>query len=86
MTLEDVAKRARVSTATVSRVLNGAREVRPATRARVMRAVEELKVVPLDSELLQTARDTGVIFGDEPCFDEKMLTQTSTQRYVTNET
>ncbi|HET7373342.1 MAG TPA: LacI family DNA-binding transcriptional regulator [Gemmatimonadaceae bacterium] len=46
MTLEDVAKRARVSTATVSRVLNGAREVRPATRARVMRAVEELNYTP----------------------------------------
>jgi DNA-binding LacI/PurR family transcriptional regulator len=46
MTLEDVAKRARVSTATVSRVLNGAREVRPATRARVLRAVEELNYTP----------------------------------------
>jgi DNA-binding LacI/PurR family transcriptional regulator len=46
MTLEDVAKLARVSTATVSRVLNGAREVRPATRARVMRAVEELNYTP----------------------------------------
>ena len=46
MTLQDVAKRARVSTATVSRVLNGAREVRPATRARVLRAVEELNYTP----------------------------------------
>jgi phosphofructokinase-like protein len=51
----------------------------------IERAVEELKLVPMDSELLQTARDTGVTFGDEPCFDEQMLTQTSTQRYVTNE-
>ncbi len=51
----------------------------------IERAVETLKLVPLDSELLQTARDTGVTFGDEPCFDEKMLTQTFTQRYVTNE-
>src|ERR1044071_6361677 len=46
MTLEDVAKRASVSTATVSRVLNGAQGVRPATRARVMRAVEELSYRP----------------------------------------
>ena len=46
MTLEDVAKRARVSTATVSRVLNGARGVRPATQARVLRAVEELNYTP----------------------------------------
>ncbi len=46
MTLEDVAKRARVSTATVSRVLNGTREVRPATRARVLRAVEALNYTP----------------------------------------
>jgi len=46
MTLEDVAKRARVSTATVSRVLNGARGVRPATQARVLRAAEELHYTP----------------------------------------
>ena len=46
MTLEDVAKRASVSTATVSRVLNGARGVSPTTRARVMRAVEALNYTP----------------------------------------
>ena len=46
MTLEDVAKRARVSTATVSPVLNGARGVRPATRALVLRAVQELNYTP----------------------------------------
>ena len=46
MTLVDVAKRAHVSTATVSRVLNGARGVRPATRSRVLRAVEELNYTP----------------------------------------
>jgi DNA-binding LacI/PurR family transcriptional regulator len=46
VTLEDVAKRARVSTATVSRVLNGAAEVRPDTRARVLRAVQELHYAP----------------------------------------
>lgn len=46
MTLEDVAKRARVSTATVSRVLNGGLGVRPATRSRVLRAIEELNYTP----------------------------------------
>lgn len=46
MSLEDVARRARVSTATVSRVLNGVDVVRPSTRARVMKAVSELKYHP----------------------------------------
>jgi len=46
MSLEDVAKLARVSTATVSRVLNGVDVVKPATRARVMKAVNELKYHP----------------------------------------
>lgn len=46
MTLDDVAKRARVSTATVSRVLNDAPGVRPATRARVLRAVAALNYTP----------------------------------------
>jgi LacI family transcriptional regulator len=46
MKLDDVARRARVSTATVSRVLNNAEGVRPATRARVLRAAEELNYTP----------------------------------------
>lgn len=46
MTLADVARRARVSTATVSRVLNKIEGVRPSTRARVLRAVEELSYTP----------------------------------------
>lgn len=46
MSLEEVAKRARVSTATVSRVLNNASLVKSTTRARVIRAVEELKYRP----------------------------------------
>jgi DNA-binding LacI/PurR family transcriptional regulator len=43
MNLEHVAKRARVSTATVSRVLNNANLVKGSTRARVVKAIEELK-------------------------------------------
>jgi LacI family transcriptional regulator len=46
MNLEQVAKRAKVSTATVSRVLNNASVVKNSTRARVMRAIEELKYHP----------------------------------------
>jgi LacI family transcriptional regulator len=46
MNLEDVAKRAGVGTATVSRVLNDHPGVKNSTRARVFRAIEELKYRP----------------------------------------
>ena len=46
MNLEQVARRAKVSTATVSRVLNNASVVKSSTRARVVRAIEELKYHP----------------------------------------
>lgn len=46
MKLVTVAKRARVSTATVSRVLNNVDVVRSSTRARVMKAVAELNYHP----------------------------------------
>jgi len=46
MNLEEVARRAGVSTATVSRVLNNATLVKSATRTRVMKAIEELKYHP----------------------------------------
>ena len=46
MNLEQVARRARVSTATVSRVLNNASIVKNSTRARVVKAIEELKYHP----------------------------------------
>src|ERR1700739_863169 len=46
MNLEEVARRAGVSTATVSRVLNNANLVKGATRSRVMKAIEELKYHP----------------------------------------
>ncbi|MGO9260102.1 MAG: LacI family DNA-binding transcriptional regulator [Bryobacteraceae bacterium] len=46
MNLEEVARRARVSTATVSRVLNNVSVVKSATRARVVKAIEELKYHP----------------------------------------
>jgi DNA-binding LacI/PurR family transcriptional regulator len=46
MNLEAVAKRAKVSTATVSRVLNNTGPVKTTTKARVLKAVEELKYHP----------------------------------------
>jgi len=45
-TISDVAKRAGVSTVTVSRVINNAGNVSPATRAKVERIIEELGYVP----------------------------------------
>jgi LacI family transcriptional regulator len=46
MSLDEVAKRARVSPATVSRVLNNLDVVKSSTRARVMKAVAELNYHP----------------------------------------
>jgi LacI family transcriptional regulator len=46
VTLHDVARRAAVSTATVSRVVHGQDRVREATRIRVQQAIEELGYVP----------------------------------------
>ncbi|MGB9458263.1 MAG: LacI family DNA-binding transcriptional regulator [Bryobacteraceae bacterium] len=46
MNLEDVARRAGVASATVSRVLNGHPGVKSSTRAKVLRAVEQLKYKP----------------------------------------
>jgi DNA-binding LacI/PurR family transcriptional regulator len=46
MTLIEVAKRAKVSTATVSRVLNDVGPIKNATRFRVLRAIEECRYHP----------------------------------------
>jgi len=46
MNLEEVARRAKVSTATVSRVLNDVGQVKTSTRARVLKAAEELRYHP----------------------------------------
>lgn len=46
MSLQAVAEKAGVSTATVSRVLNGVDAVKSSTRARVMKAVADLKYHP----------------------------------------
>ena len=46
MNIKEVAKKARVSTATVSRTINNSEKVRPATAARVRKAIEELNFFP----------------------------------------
>src|SRR5579875_1470843 len=46
VTIYDVAERAGVSIATVSRVVNGHRSIRPDTQERVLRAIRELGFVP----------------------------------------
>jgi DNA-binding LacI/PurR family transcriptional regulator len=46
MDMRDIAKIAGVSSATVSRVINGSNLVRPATAERVRKVIEEVKFVP----------------------------------------
>ncbi len=73
MSLERVARRARVSTATVSRVLNNTGPVKSSTRARVLKAVEAFKYSPnLHARSLAggQSRSIGVIVSniDNPFF------------------
>ncbi|MGV9316763.1 LacI family DNA-binding transcriptional regulator [Streptomyces sp. NPDC003691] len=67
VTLADVAARARVSPATVSRVLNGNYPVAVATRERVLRAVDELDYVlngPASSLAAATSDLIGILVND----------------------
>ena len=73
MSLERVARRARVSTATVSRVLNNTGPVKSSTRARVLKAIEAFKYSPnLHARSLAggRSRSIGVIVSniDNPFF------------------
>lgn len=73
MSLERVARRARVSTATVSRVLNNTGPVKSSTRARVLKAIEAFKYSPnLHARSLAggQSRSIGVIVSniDNPFF------------------
>lgn len=60
-TLADVARRAAVSTATVSRCLNSPEQVTETTRERVMAAVQELGYTPNFSARALAARRTNTI-------------------------
>ncbi len=66
-TIRDVAERAGVSTATVSRVISGTTGVRPATRAGVLAAVEALGYRPSGvarSLKLRSTRTIGLVVTD----------------------
>ncbi|HXG39371.1 MAG TPA: LacI family DNA-binding transcriptional regulator, partial [Candidatus Limnocylindrales bacterium] len=66
-TIVDVARRAGVSTATVSRILSGAAQGRPATRERVLAAARELGYRPSGvarSLKLRSTRTIGLIVTD----------------------
>jgi DNA-binding LacI/PurR family transcriptional regulator len=61
ITVEDVARRAGVSRATVSRVVNASPRVRPETRRAVQKAIEELRYVPNPAaRALMTRRSDSV--------------------------
>ncbi|MEU9622741.1 MULTISPECIES: LacI family DNA-binding transcriptional regulator [unclassified Streptomyces] len=67
VTLADVAARARVSAATVSRVLNGNYPVAASTRERVLRAVDDLDYVlngPASSLAAATSDLVGILVND----------------------
>jgi DNA-binding LacI/PurR family transcriptional regulator len=71
--LADVAKKAKVSVTTVSRVLNGDENVKSSTRSRVQQVIEELKYYPnLHARSLAggTSRTLGMIVSnlDNPFF------------------
>jgi DNA-binding LacI/PurR family transcriptional regulator len=75
MNLESVARRAKVSTATVSRTINGSDKVSPATAARVMKAIKALNFYPnTNARALGTGRSHmfGLIISDitNPFFPE----------------
>lgn len=70
--IKDIALRANVSTATVSYVLNGTRNVRPKTKERVMQVIEELNYRPNDiAKSLKSKRTNtiGVIAEDITVFN-----------------
>ncbi|HUF47655.1 MAG TPA: LacI family DNA-binding transcriptional regulator [Vicinamibacterales bacterium] len=61
MTLQEVARRARVSTATVSRVLNKGTSVKSSTRARVLKVIQELNYSPnLHAQSLAGGRSRSI--------------------------
>ncbi|MEM3062908.1 MAG: LacI family DNA-binding transcriptional regulator [Nitrososphaerota archaeon] len=66
-TIYDVAKRAGVSAMTVSRVINGKKDVKPETRDKVLKAIEELGYVPNSlarSFVLQRTKTIGLVITD----------------------
>ena len=68
-TVRDVARAARVSTATVSRALRSPDIVRPGTRARIARAVERLNYVPHGVARALSTRRTDSVGAVIPTLD-----------------
>src|SRR5216683_329375 len=69
MNIKAVAKRANVSTATVSRTMNGSAKVSPRTAERVRRAIEALNFYPnTNARALGSGRSSlyGLIISDIP--------------------
>ncbi|MDX1434877.1 MAG: LacI family DNA-binding transcriptional regulator, partial [Gammaproteobacteria bacterium] len=71
--LEDVARRARVSTATVSRVLNRPSAVKPELRESVQRAVEALGYVPHGPARALASRRSNTIGAVIPTVDNAIF-------------
>lgn len=74
-TLEDVAKLAGVSIATVSYVINGTKSVKQETKLRVLDAIEQLNYIPNNSarKLREAKRnEIGIVFPhiDDPYYSE----------------
>ncbi len=61
ITIKDVARLASVSVATVSRALNGAENILPETRARVMTAAQELRFTPSSAARSLISRRTHTV-------------------------
>ncbi len=72
-TLEDVARAARVSTATVSRALNAPHRVRPETRARVEEAVATLGYAPDFGGRALASRRTDTVGAIIPTMDNAIF-------------
>lgn len=75
MNIKEVAKRAKVSTATVSRTINNSSKVKPSTAARVRKVIEELNFYPnTHARTLVSGRShiVGLIISDitNPFFPE----------------
>jgi LacI family transcriptional regulator len=72
-TINDVARRAGVSTATVSRVVNQPDAVRPALRAKVQAAVAQLGYLPHAGARTLKSRRTGTIGAVFPTIDNAIF-------------
>src|SRR5947209_20134360 len=74
-TIRDVARRARVSHQTVSRVINGQENVTAATRERVLAAVRELGYVPSAAARSLPTRRTHTLAMVTTAVDDQLFAQ-----------